>query len=198
MTHEKIELSNMVDDIISSYEKSIQNIDSIFDASPFLGELQESFIESKDKTEKITTGLRDFLAKNESLRRKDFDYMIHDILLLQDRREMEVKSLLRNFLGEQKKVALMVRENFGKLKDSLAKGEVQRLKQFQAMISEILRKQDERKNEISTKLKIYQNERQETAQRLKELLTKGSELRIKDLKLLLKEFTNQRQERKSS
>ena len=63
------------------------------------------------------------------------------------------------------------------------------------MIKEVIAKQDARKEEVSFKLKEFQKEQQEMAERLKALLTKGRELRIKDLKEMLQEFRVQHKER---
>ena len=66
---------------------------------------------------------------------------------------------------------------------------------LQGIIKEILARQDERKDEVASGLKDFQKAQQEMAKRLKELLAKGSELRIKDLKSMLKEFQTQHKER---
>ena len=92
-------------------------------------------------------------------------------------------------------MAFALRENLSKFKDALAKGETERVKEFLAMIKGILARQEERKEEVTSKLKEFQKEQQEMAKRLKELLAKGSQLRIKDLKSMLKEFKAQYKER---
>jgi translation initiation factor 1 (eIF-1/SUI1) len=86
-------------------------------------------------------------------------------------------------------------ENLAKFKDALAGGEAQRVNEFQALIQGILAAQDERKNKVTSELKEFQMQQQELAKTLKELLAKGRELRIKDLKRMLGEFQAQRQGR---
>jgi len=190
------DMKNIVENIISSYETRIQSIGDIFDTTHQLLEgFQESFLDTKQEREKLKTELRESLAKNDSLRRKDFDNMMRVILSSQDEREKEVRFVLKNYLNEHKGMALALRENLSKVKDALAKGEAERIKEFQAMIKEILAKQDERKEEVTSKLKEFQKEQQEMAIRLKTLLAKGRELRIKDLKSMLKEFKAQHKER---
>jgi soluble cytochrome b562 len=63
------------------------------------------------------------------------------------------------------------------------------------MFKEIIAKKDERKSEITANLKEFQDGQKLLAERLKELLSKGSQLRIKDLKLTLKELNAERRER---
>ena len=98
---------------------------------------------------------------------------------------------------EQKELVLVLRGNLKKFKDALAQGEIQRLKEYRILIKEILTIQDDRKTEIILELKEFQRDQQEMAKKMKELLAKGRELRIRDLKAIFKEFKNQRNERKS-
>jgi len=193
---ETVELTNVVEDIISSYEARIESISSIFDATPLiLGEFQESLLNTKQEGEKINTQLRDILAKNKSLRKKDFDKMMQGILSAQDERKKEVRDLLKGYLNAQKELSQTLRDNLAKVKDALAKSEAGRVKEFQALIKEIFIKQEERKEEITSKLKEFQKEQHEMAKRLKELLAKGRELTIGDFKSMLKEFKTQHKER---
>lgn len=186
------DMKNIVDDIISSYEIRIQSIGVIFDTTHQLLEgFHESFLDTKEEREKLSAELRENLAKNESLRRKDFDNMQQGILSIQDERGKEARSILKNYLNEHKEMAFALGENLSKVKDALANGEAQRVKEFQVLIKEILVKQDERKNEVTSQLKEFQKQQQELAKGLKELLAKGRELRIKDLKIMLKEFQGQ-------
>lgn len=194
--HEAEEIKNIVEDIVSSYEDRIQNIGAIFDTTHQILEcFQDSFLDTRREREKINAELRESLAKNESLRKRDFDNMIQGILSSQEEREKEVRNLLNRYLNEQKEMAHTLRENLKNFKDSLASGEAQRVKKFQGMIKEILVKQDERKDEVTSMLKEFQKEQWDMAKSLKELLAKGRELRIRDLKLMLEEFNAQRKDR---
>jgi len=139
--------------------------------------------------------LRDTLAHNEHLRKKDFDSMTQGVLSAQEERETEVKNLLKGYLNQQREMARTLRENLAKFKDALVKGDVQRVKEFQEMIKEVFANQDARKEEVTSKLKEFQKQQQELAKGLKALLSKGRELRIKDLKSMLQEFRTQHKER---
>ena len=99
--------------------------------------------------------------------------MMEGILLTQNEREKEVRDLLNSYLHEQKEMAQNLRENLERFKDSLAKGEAQRVKEFQEMIKEILVKQEERKDEVTGRLKEFKKEQMILTSRLKELLAKG-------------------------
>jgi len=189
-------MKNIVEDIISSYENRIQNIGAIFETTHQLLEgFQNSFLDTRQERERLNAELRDNLAKNKSLRRKDFDNMMQGILCAQDEREKEVKNLLKTYLNEQKQMACALGENLGKFKNSLTKGEAERMREFQNLIKGILARQDERRVEVTLKLREFQKEQKDLANSLKQLLAKGRELRIKDLKSMLAEFKTRHKER---
>ncbi len=181
-------MENVVDQIVSSYEVRIQNIGALFDAThQILRNFQDSFLDTKQERERLNEELRENLAKNKFLRRKDFNQMMQGIILAQNQREKEVRNLLNSYLTEQKEVAQGLRNNLERFKDSLMKGEAQRVKEFQGMIKDILVKQDERKEKVTSGLREFKREQKVLASRLKELLAKGRDLRIKDLKTMLGE-----------
>lgn len=189
-------INDIVNDVVSSYEARIQTIGAIFDTThQIIEDFQDSFLDTKEEREKVNAELRESLAQKESLRKKDFDHMMRGILSTQDAREKEVRNLLKGYLSEQKEVAKTLRDDLAKVKDALAGGEAERVKEFQALMKGTFAGQDERKNEVTSMLKEFQKEQQEMSTRLKELLAKGRDLRIRDLKLMLKAFKAQHEER---
>ena len=189
-------MKQMVDQIVSSYETRIQSISTLFDTThQVLQGFQDSLLDTREERGKLNEELRENLAKNKSLRRKDFEHMTEGIISAQNEREKEVRDLLNTYLNEQRAMARDLKENLGKFRDSLGEGEVQRVKEFQQMIKEILAKQTGRKDEVISKLKEFKKEQKMLASRLKELLAKGRDLRIKDLKRMLNEFRGQYEER---
>jgi hypothetical protein len=191
-----LDLKNATESIISSYETRIESVGAMFDAAhQILDDFQEAFLDNKEEGRKINTELRDILAHNEHLRKKDFDSMTQGVLSAQEEREAEVKNLLKGYLNQQREMARALREDLAKFKDALAKGDVQRVKEFHEMIKEILADQDARKEDVSSNLKEFQKEQQEMAKGLKALLAKGRSLRIRDLKEMLRGFRAQHKER---
>jgi molecular chaperone DnaK (HSP70) len=190
------DMRHIVDHIVSSYETRVQNIGTLFDTThQILRGFQDSLLDTKQEREKLNAELRENLAKNKSLRRKDFEHMTEGIISAQNEREKEVRDLLNTYLNEQRAMARDLKENLGKFRDSLGEGEVQRVKEFQQMIKKILAKQTGRKDEVISKLKEFKKEQKMLASRLKELLAKGRDLRIKDLKRMLNELRGQYEER---
>ena len=187
---------NTLEDIISSYEMRIQSVESLLETTHrFLLDFQDSVFDKHQEREKINHQLRENLAKNGSLRKKDFDSMISPISSRQDQQEREVRNLSKSYLNEQTILAREPRESLKSFQTALANGEAQRVREFQAVIKDILAKQEKRKQEVTSWLKQFQKEQQEMARMLKNLLDKGRELRIKDLKSTLAEFKKECKQR---
>lgn len=189
---------DITEEIFSSYEAKIENIDSFFEATHLiLNEFQDPLLDNKQERDQINSQLQDLLAKNEHLRRTDFNRMMQGILIIQIEKEKEIRNLVNSFLMEQKQMVNLLRDNLAKIKAARAFGQGVEVKESKELISQVLAQQDKRKLEVSRKLKEFQKDQIEMTQRLLELLAKGKELRIKDLKLMLKEFDSQHKERQA-
>jgi len=190
------EKESMLDKIISSYEARIQSVEAFFEATgQIFQDFQNSLLSTRQEREKIHNQLRESLARNKSLRRKDFDRMMSVISLYLDQSEQEIRMLSQKYLSEQTKLVQQLREGLRNFKDALTKGQAEKVKKLQTLIKEILTKQDESKIEVTSKLKEFQQGQQQTSKMLKDLLAKGEELRIRDFKAMLGEFKRQRKER---
>lgn len=191
-----VDTQNIVGDIISSYETRIQGVEALFQTThQILQGFQDSVLDTRQEQERINGQLRESLAQNGSLRKKDFDKMMSVISSHQDQEEQEARNLSKSYLNEQTNFVQELRESLRNFTEALAGGEVQRVKEFQILIKEIFAKQEKRKEEVIAKLKEFQKEQQETAKMLRNLSAKGRELRIRDLKSMLAEFQKQRNER---
>jgi bacterioferritin (cytochrome b1) len=193
---DSVNATHVVEGIISSYEEKLQSMSLIIDNTQMvLGEFQESMSHGKEEKEALHVRLRETLARNESLRKKDFDAMMNTILFSQDDRERAVRKLLHNYLTEQREMARRLKENLGTFKDGLNTDNIGRINDFHEVLTDILKKQEERKAELAATLKILQKEQGQLSRSLGELLSKGRELRIRDLKTMLKQFEAQSRER---
>ena len=75
------ERGNIVDHIVSSYETRVQNMGTLFHTThQILQGFQDSLLDTKEEQEKLNAELREKFARNKSLRRKDFDYMMEGII----------------------------------------------------------------------------------------------------------------------
>jgi uncharacterized phage infection (PIP) family protein YhgE len=190
------EKETVLDSIISSYEARIRSIEAFFDTTGHIfQDFQDSLLNTRAEREKINSQLKESLAKNGSLRKKDFDRMMSIISTHLDQGELEVRQLSQKYLNEQTKLVQQLREGLRNFKDALTEGQAEKIKELQTLIKEILSKQDESRNEVTSKLKEFQQGQQQTSKMLRDLLAKGEKLRIRDFKAMLAEFEKQREQR---
>ena len=176
------DMRKVAQDIVSSYQSRISTVAAIIDNTH---QILEDF---KTKRNEMSEQLREALAKEESLRKKDFDNMMKDILVHQDEREKQVKDLLRTFFEEQKEIAEIINKN-------LAEGEKVKIDEFKKVLQDIQVRQKARENEATTTLKEFQEEYKEMAESLRSLLNKGEAIRIKDFKEMVKDIRARQIER---
>lgn len=176
------DIKNITEEIVSSYESRINTVGAIVEDTHHILE------EFKNDRTQMSTELKNTLAKEESLRRKDFDNMMKDVLSRQDEREEEVRGLLKTFLDEQKELAETI-------KRSMSNGEKMRVDDFRKMIGDIQARQKKREEEVKLMLTEFQNEYKEMAESLRSLLNKREAIRIKDFKRMLKDIRSKQMER---
>lgn len=187
---------NVLEHIISSYETRIQSVEALFETTGrILQDFHDSVEDTRQERQKINEQLRENLAKNECLRKKDFDGMISVISSQQDQQEQEVRDLSKTYFNEQQNFVRQIRKSLRDFTTALASGEAERVREFQALTRDILAEQERRKKEVIARLEEFEKEQQETRKILKNLLARGRDLRIKDFKLMLAEFKKQRQQR---
>lgn len=162
-------------------------MENIFDTIyQILQSFQEYFL-VKQEREMVKGKLRENLAKNNSLRRKDFDNMMEGILSTLDRKEEELIYLSNNYLSNQKKTWQALGENLTNMKGTLAHEEEEEEEEegriFQGMVKDIFFNQSENGGkEVTHKLKEFQKEHQKMIDSLKALLVKREEVRLRDFK----------------
>ncbi len=176
------DMKRVAEEIVSSYQSRISTVAAIIDDTHHLLE------DYKNKRNEMSSQLKETLAKGESLRKKDFDNMMQDVLFHQDEREKHVKELLKTFFEEQKEVAEII-------KKSLTGAEKIRIDDFKKMLQDIQARQKVRENEVSVMLKEFQTEYKEMAESLRSLLDKREAIRIKEFKAMLKDIRSRQIER---
>lgn len=132
-------LKDLIKDIIASYDARVKVVGEIVeDTHKMLGEF-------KERREGMSKELREILAKSESLRKKDFDRMMADIVSRQNEREGEVRKMLEDFRKEEESVA-------EKLRNLLRKGEEIRIKDFKKMMFDIKQGQERKAKETGASI----------------------------------------------
>lgn len=169
------EFRNVIEEIINSYEAKVKTVTSLIKQV-----VQKVKIFHKEQI-KMADRLKDILAKNQSLRRKDFDNMIADIQTQQAKREKEITHIVDNSCKEEE-------EMVARLKEILSGKSPCTLEDFKLLKKKMLDRPKERERKLSRMLKSFHREQEELAAVLRKLLEKGPAVRIKDFKAMIKAF----------
>jgi len=176
------ELKALANSIIDSYEVRVSTVKTLMAQANHL--LKAFQIE----LEEMVAGLRDNLAKSESLRKKDFEHMIKDIIESRRQRGQEAEQSFKLFQEEEE-------EMIARLRDIVINGKSSGLDGIEAIREDILKRQKQREKKIVKSFKCFQVEQEELRIALKRLLSKGEDVKIKDFKFMLKSMRAQQMDR---
>lgn len=190
------EVGGIVDEVLAVYEESVGTVEQIVSAPYRFIELEEEIFNTRKENGQIFVTLKELLANNDSLRKKDFDCMMNRILDAQEKRESEVRDMLRSYFDGQREMASVLREKLQVFRATLGGGNQEFIRQFRAFADNLFQEREQRKRYVEGKLHEYNQSQQEMAGALRKLLEKGKELRFRDLKNLLTEFEHSRVKRK--
>lgn len=135
-SEQKRNLEDLAQDIITAYDARIKVVGEIVE------DTHKMISNFRQQRENMSKELREILAKCESLRKKDFDRMMADIVMKQNEREEEVKKMLEDFRKEEEVMA-------EKIKNLLGKGEKVRIEDLKKMMRKIKKEQAQRTTETS-------------------------------------------------
>jgi hypothetical protein len=169
------EFRNLLEEIINSYEAKVGTVTSLIE------QVVHKIKHFHREQIRIADQLKDILAKNQSLRRKDFDTMIADIRFQQVLREKEVTHMVKNFCKEEEEIV-------AKLREVISEKNPFTLEDFNILKKRMLERPKERERKLSRMLKNFHQEQEELAAALRKLLEKGSRVKIKDFKAMIKAF----------
>ena len=183
-------LNDIIDGLIRSYESRIKNIESVFFKSEaivqssfdLLQEFNNSLKKYKRERERINSQLQENLAKKVSLRKKDYDLMMNDILNKLDDKELDVEKYFSQFIEEQKFMNQFLKTGVLEIKDGLQNGEHKNIALFRENLSRITVELETKKNMVISQLNDYRDMHRKTIEKLKELLAKGDQIYIRDVK----------------
>ncbi|MFQ5901153.1 MAG: hypothetical protein ACE5IH_06320 [Thermodesulfobacteriota bacterium] len=169
------DIHGFIQGIIDTYEMRVKTIGQLMIEA--LGLVENYRREQED----MINRLKDNLARTECLRRKDFDTMMEKIKVFSKEREEDARDALKNFCSEGAKVVEILRDMF-------SEGRAVSLKDFIDMKAGIFAYHIGREKEVTKLLKELHREQEELNVALKRLLSKGGDIKIKDLKAVKKAF----------
>ena len=166
------ELRALANSIIDSYEVRVSTVNTLMaQANNILKGFQIEL-------EEMIAGLRDNLARSESLRKKDFEYMIKDVIERRMQREQEAEQSFKLFQEEEG-------EMIARLRDIILNGNSSSPNDIETIREDILKRQKMREKKIVKSLKCFQIEQEELRIALKKLLSKGENVKIRDFKTMV-------------
>lgn len=139
---------------------------------------------------KMALELRDSLARKQSLRKKDFDSFLQDIVLQNLDKEKEITRAIEDLEKEEGAMSASLRR-------ILAGKEQITLGEFKLTSKEIIERLTEREKKASDMLRQFHIRQGEVSEGLSRLLDKGEDIKVKDFKVMTDAIKIKYQERDS-
>jgi hypothetical protein len=189
-TQPELNIDGFFDNIISSYETRIQKIQTAFQSSENITEsshflfdnVQSSLNNLRKERDLLNTKLCETLAKNGSLRKKDYNTMMSGILCSLDEKEKEAETQFLNFIETQKETAQALKTSLLGIKDITSPDVTEKINLVKVQLSRISELQETRKETVMKSFSDFQKLHNRTIESLNILLSKGDQIHINDIK----------------
>ena len=168
------ELRKAVERLILSYESQVATIGLAINTSHGI---LDAF---KKERVAVNNRLEESLARNASLRKKDFNTMMRDFNLYQEEREEEIKRKLDAFLKQQQELAPQLK--------ALLEVNSSDADNIKAVISNIQRQQARATREVTEAICSFQKEHEQSITEAHKILTSTASLSVGDFKSRLKQL----------
>lgn|GEM_PF-1188884 len=189
---ERLLVKNATLSFISSYENlifALRDIVSLYDTTI----RDESLTSVNKEREKLKSGLQEILAKNCSLRRKDFNKLMERILCDIEKEKEQIKQeqkqirgVLKEYLDEQKEWAALLRKKLTEfMQSNSGKDDLKTvLENIKAVYEGKGQSVFSRLWDFKLHMELFQREQEQINRRLQRLIDRGESLRIEDLRRL--------------
>ncbi|MCX6233337.1 MAG: hypothetical protein NT175_01235 [Bacteroidetes bacterium] len=186
----KVDMDRFFENVIISYEDRIQKIQTAFQSSEDITEsshflfdnVHNSLNELKKERDILNARLCETLAKNGSLRKKDYNTMMAGILSALDEKEKEAGNQFLSFIEAQKEMAQSLKKTILDLKDIAAQNAGEKITLVKEQLSQISKQQEMRKETVMKIFMDFQKMHNRMMECLENLLEKGGHILIKDIK----------------
>ncbi len=198
-TQPELNIDVFFNNIIASYETRIQKIQSAFQSSENITEsshflfdnVHSSLNDLRKEREILNSRLSETLAKNGSLRKKDYNTMMSGILSSLDEKEKEAETQFLNFIEAQKETAQTLKESLLGIKDITSPDVKEKIKLVKEKLSRITELQEIRKETVMKSFSDFQNIHNLMIESLNDLLKKGDQILIHDIKKIKDQLTKE-------
>lgn len=189
-TQPELNIDGFFENIISSYETRIQKIQTAFQSSENITEtshslfdnVHNSLYELKKERDILNSRLCETLAKNGSLRKKDYNTMMSGILDALDEKEREAESRFLTFIEAQKETAQSLKNSLLGIKDITSQDNCEKITIIKEQLSQISKLQEMRKETVMKTFMDFQQMHNRMMECLENLLEKGDHILIHDIK----------------
>jgi hypothetical protein len=199
-TQTEIKIDGFFDNIITSYENRIQRIQTAFQSSENITESSHSLFENvhnslnelKKERDVLNLRLCETLAKNGSLRKKDYNTMMSGILSVLDEKEKEAETQFIGFIEAQKQTAQSLKNSLLGIKDITSQDNCEKIAIIKEQLSQISKIHEMRKESVMKTFLEFQAMQSKIMKCLEALVQKGEHILINDIKMvknqIVKEF----------
>ena len=199
-TQPELNIDSFIDNIMSSYETRIQKIQIAFQSSETISESSNNLFDNvhqslsglKTERENLNSKICESLAKNGSLRKKDYNTMMSGILNLLDEKEKEAERQFSEFLEVQKEIAQSLKNSLLSIKDIAPQDAGITIAAVKEQIAQIVKIQELRKETVMKTFLDFQQMHHRMIQSFEDILGKGDNILIQDIKsvknMIIKDF----------
>jgi hypothetical protein len=189
-TQPELNIDGFFDNIITSYETRIQKIQTAFQSSENITESSHSLFDNvhntlnelKKERDQLNSRLCENLAKNGSLRIKDYNTLMSGILGILDEKEKEAENEFLNFIESQKETAQSLKNSLLGIKDITSQDVNEKIAIIKEQLSQISILQEMRKETVMNTFTNFQKMHNRMMECLENLLEKHDHVLITDLK----------------
>ncbi|MEI8004957.1 MAG: hypothetical protein WCI48_02030 [Bacteroidota bacterium] len=189
-TQPDINLDAFFENIITSYESRIQKIQTAFQSSENITEsshtlfddVHHSLNDLKKERDTLNSRLCETLAKNGSLRKKDYNTLMAGILSALDEKEKEAESQFLTFIEDQKETVQSLKNSLLGIKDIRSLDAGEKISIIKEQLAEVSKLQETRKETVIRTFLDFQQTHNRMKECLEHLLEKGDQLIIQDIK----------------
>ena len=186
----ELNIDGFFDNIISSYENRIQKIQTAFQSSENITEsshflfdnVQSSLNDLRKERDLLNSRLCETLAKNGSLRKKDYNTMMSGILCALDEKEKEAETQFLSFIEAQKETAQSLKTSLLGIKDITSPDVTEKINLVKVQLSLISELQETRKETVMKSFTDFQKLHNRMIESLNSLLIKGDPIHVRDIK----------------
>lgn len=189
-TQPELNIDGFFDNVLSSYETRIQKIQTAFQSSENLTESSNSLFDNvhdslsnlRKERDLMNSRLCEAVAKNVSLRKKDYNTLMSGILNTLDEKEKEAENQFLIFIETQKETARSLKNSLLMIKDITAKDAKEKIAIVKAQISQISEQQEMRKEAVMKTFIEFQQLHNKMMECFEDLLKKGDHILVQDIK----------------